>query len=384
MAITDFFGASLGLGGSWGVIVQLFLIVGAVVVVNFVASVALKRLHRSLLQTRTQWDDAMVDAARAPLYWLIWLIGIAFAAEVYQASQTHPAAIFEAIGPLREVGVIALLAWFLLRTIRRVETSVVRLREAAGQTVDRTTVDAIGKLARLTVVITATLVILQTLGFSVAGVLAFGGVGGIAVGFAARDLLANFFGGLTVYLDRPFSVGDWIRSPDRNIEGTVEHIGWRQTRIRTFDQRPLYVPNATFNEISLENPSRMLNRRIWETLGIRYRDADKMAAIVGDVRQMLRQHDAIDPDRTLIVNFTSFGPSSLDFFIYTFTKTTEWVAYHEIKQDVLLKVLAIIDRHGAEIAFPTSTLHLPEAIRLQGAGEEAVAAQRRLPGSASA
>jgi len=85
-------------------------------------------------------------------------------------------------------------------------------------------------LLRASIVITAALVILQNLGFSISGVLAFGGVGGIAVGFAAKDLLANFFGGLTVYMDRPFVVGDWVRSPDKNIEGTVEHIGWRLTR----------------------------------------------------------------------------------------------------------------------------------------------------------
>ena len=115
--------------------------------------------------------------------------------------------------------------------------------------------------------------ILQSLGVSVSGLLAFGGIGGIAVGFAARDLLANFLGGLSIYLDRPFTVGDWIRSPDREIEGTVEEIGWRMTRIRTFDQRPLYVPNSIFASVALENPSRMNNRRIYETLGIRYEDA---------------------------------------------------------------------------------------------------------------
>ena len=117
--------------------------------------------------------------------------------------------------------------------------------------------DAMAKLLRLSVIITAGLVVLQTLGFSISGVLAFGGVGGIAVGFAARDLLANFFGGLMIYLDRPFSVGDWVRSPDRNIEGTVERIGWRLTVIRTFDKRPLYVPNSVFANIAVENPSRM-------------------------------------------------------------------------------------------------------------------------------
>ena len=82
-------------------------------------------------------------------------------------------------------------------------------------------------------------------------------MGGIAVGFAARDLLANFLGGLSIFMDRPFAVGDWIRSPDREIEGTVEDVGWRVTRIRTFDQRPLYVPNSVFSTVALENPSRL-------------------------------------------------------------------------------------------------------------------------------
>jgi MscS family membrane protein len=205
-------------------------------------------------------------------------------------------------------------------------------------------------------------VALQTLGFSVSGVLAFGGVGGIAVGFAARDLLANFFGGLMVYLDRPFSVGDWVRSPDRDIEGFVEKIGWRLTIIRTFDKRPLYVPNATFASIAVENPSRMSNRRIYETIGVRYDDVDKVESIVSEVKAMLQNHPAIDTNQTLIVNFNKFAASSLDFFIYTFTKTVVWTEYHEVKQDVLLRIADIIAKHGAEVAFPTSTLHIPEGI----------------------
>jgi MscS family membrane protein len=181
------------------------------------------------------------------------------------------------------------------------------------------------------------------------------------VGFAAKDMLANFFGGLTIYMDRPFVVGEWIRSPDKDIEGTVEYIGWRHTRVRAFNKNPIYVPNALFTTIVVENPTRMTNRRIKETIGIRYADLDKMAAIVADVKAMLCAHPEIDTSATLIVNFNQFGASSLDFFIYTFTKTVEWVHYHEVKQDVLLKVAAIIQAHGAEIAFPTRTLHLETA-----------------------
>ena len=215
-----------------------------------------------------------------------------------------------------------------------------------------------GKLLRATVAITGTLLVLQAFGVSVSGVLAFGGIGGIAIGFAARDLLANFFGALMIFLDRPFSVGDWVRSPDRDIEGTVEDIGWRLTRIRTFDKRPLYLPNSVFSSLAVENPSRMYNRRIYETIGLRYNDIGMMENIVGAVRTMLQNHHDIDQQQVLMVNFVTFGPSSVDFFIYTFTKTVDWQTYHQVKQDVLLKIANIIDQHDAEIAFPTRTLHV--------------------------
>ncbi len=349
-------------------VIQVFVVVFAALMLDFLQKRLLNRLSARIEKSRQLWDDALFNALRRPLSLMIWVLGISFAADI--VGRQTDAAIFEAVAPLRDVGVIAIIGWFLFRLIGEVENNLVAAKAQQGKEVDRTTVDAIGKLLRLSVIITAALVALQTLGISVSGILAFGGVGGIAIGFAAKDLLANFFGGLMVYLDRPFAVGDWIRSPDRSIEGTVERIGWRLTVIRTFDKRPLYVPNATFTSIAVENPSRMSHRRIYETVGIRYDDARKMAPIIEKVKAMLIAHPEIDENQTLIVNFNSFAPSSLDFFIYTFTHTTNWVKYHGVKQDVLLKVAEIIEAEGAEIAFPTSTIHLahspePETMPLQ-------------------
>jgi MscS family membrane protein len=352
-----------GSDGTWFVVSQVFVVVFVTLLLDFFQKRLLKHLHAKLLQTSRHWDHIFVESMRQPLTLLIWVVGITFAADIL--GKRTDVLVFEAAEPVRSLGVIVALSWFLFRFIRNMEQDILATAAAAGRNVDMTTVDAIGKLLRVSVGITATLMALQTLGFNISGILAFGGIGGIAVGFAAKDLLANFFGGLMIYLDRPFAVGDWIRSPDRNIEGTVEQVGWRLTVIRTFDKRPLYVPNATFSSIAVENPSRMSHRRIYETIGIRYDDAGRMAAIIADVRAMLEAHPDIDATQTLIVNFNSFAPSSLDFFIYTFTRTTNWVRYHEVKQDVLLKVVDIIGRHGAEIAFPTSTLHVPEGVRLQ-------------------
>lgn len=343
---------------SW--VVQVFVVVFATLLINYLANKILSVYQARLLLASSQWDRALITSMRKPLSLLIWIVGILLAADIIRQETLAP--IFAVIPVLRTIGVILCLAWFLSSFIHELTESLVQQKLQENASYDRTTADAIAKLLRLSVIITAVLVTMQSLGFSIAGVLAFGGIGGIAISFAAKDLLANFFGGLMIYLDRPFSVGDWIRSPDRELEGTVEQIGWRLTVIRTFDKRPLYVPNAVFTTVAVENPSRMHNRRIYETIGIRYDDATRMGAIVREVRTMLENHPEIDTGQTLIVNFNEFAASSLNFFIYTFTKTTEWVKYHAIKEDVLLKVIDIISAHGAECAFPTTTVHVPDGV----------------------
>ena len=342
-----------------GWMVQLFAVVFAVALAALAQRLIFARLHARAQRSANVWDDTVIEALRAPLAGLIWVVGLSLAGELVARATQAP--VFAVVPIIRSVAVVALLAWFLVKLIRGMERQAADPAVPFGSNLDDTTINAIGKLLRATVIITASLIGLQALGLSVSGVLAFGGVGGIAVGFAARDLLANFFGGLMVYLDRPFRQGEWIRSPDREIEGTVEHIGWRLTRIRTFDLRALYVPNAVFNQVAIENPSRMLNRRIHETVGVRYDDVAAVPVIVRDVDAMLREHPDIAHDRTLMVYFNAFGPSSLDFFVYCFTRTRVWAEYHAVKQDVLLRIARIVADHGAEVAFPTTTVHLHQA-----------------------
>ncbi|MDX1443549.1 MAG: mechanosensitive ion channel family protein [Gammaproteobacteria bacterium] len=354
--------------GGWGLASQVFTIVFIALVLDFIQRVVIRKMISKAERTRNTWDDAMLDAMRAPLSLLIWLAGITMGAEMV-AKQTE-AVIYDYIDPVRDIGVIMLMTWFLWRLVGRIADNVLKKNREEDANFDQTTVDAISKLLRASILITAVLVAMQTLGYSISGILAFGGVGGIAVGFAARDMLANFFGGMTVYMDKPFKVGDWIRSPDREIEGDVEHIGWRVTRIRTFDKRPIYVPNSVFTTITVENPSRMLHRRIKETVGVRYDDFNKVEKILSDIREMIKSHDGIAQDQTTIINFNSFGASSLDILVYCFTKTTVWTEYHKQKEDVLLKIGQIIEENGAEIAFPTRTLHIPDGLETRsGAGE---------------
>ncbi len=356
--MTNFESWLSGLDREWFWVIQIFFIVLATVFASFFAKRGLARMLGKLGRTRTQWDDIVLIAMTRPLTWMVWLVGLDIAVDVIYIETQSP--IFTYSDSIRNVGIWFCITWFVLAFIRGAEKELTRKSDQ----IDRHTVEAMSKLVRLAVLITSGLVILQTLGFSISGVLAMGGIGGIAIGFAAKDLLANFFGGLIVYLDRPFTVGDWIRSPDRELEGTVEQIGWRITVIRNFESQPIYVPNSVFTSIIVENPSRMANRRIYETIGLRYSDLAGMNKIVEQVNAMLLGHDEIDSSQTMIVNFNEFSDSSVDFFVYCFTKTTKWVKFHQVKQEVMLRIAEVIENNQAEIAFPTSTIQITDPVRI--------------------
>jgi len=349
----------------WGV--ELFAVVTLTLVARGVALRILTVLERHLKKTENAWDDALTGAARAPLSWFILIMGLLWAIDISEGYVDVALFSDENLATVRQLTFIGLAMLFFWRFISRAEERLMAQLlnpdvDTSGR-MDATTLNAVAKLLRLSVVISAALIALPTVGIEITALLAFGGVGGIAIGFAAQDLLANFFGGLMIYLDRPFVIGDWIRSPDREVEGTVEHIGWRLTVVRTFDKRPLYIPNAVFTKLALENPSRMRNRRIKETIGIRYKDADKLRPIVDEVKNMLATHPEIDSSQTMIVNFDAYGGSSLNFFIYTFTKTVNWIEYHRVKEDILFRIIEIVHKHGADFAFPTTTLDGLDVLR---------------------
>lgn len=174
-------------------LLQVVLVVLVVVLANIVSQFLLRYAGKIVRLTSSPWDDALIQAAKRPVPIVIWLVGIAFAASI-MGKETH-AAIIDAVPAVRNIGVVVCLAWFLIRFIRNATNNVVAMHREKSEEMDSTTIDALSKLACLTVIITASLVAMQTLGFSITGVLTAGGISGIAIGFAAKDLLANFFGG---------------------------------------------------------------------------------------------------------------------------------------------------------------------------------------------
>ena len=213
------------LNGEHGWIYQVVIVIAATLVVDLVQRFVVNQLEKRADGTGSPWDDSLMLAVRKPISLFLWVLGITLALEV--AGFHAQNAVTAYVPQIRTVGVIASLGWFLLRWIRKAEGILLQRGGQLGDhRLDITTVQALRKLGSLAVWVVMAIVTLQTLGFNLSAVLTVGGIGGVALGFASRDVVANFFGGLMVYITQPFRVGDWIRSPDRNIEGTVEEIGW--------------------------------------------------------------------------------------------------------------------------------------------------------------
>uniref|UniRef100_UPI003342D443 mechanosensitive ion channel family protein n=1 Tax=Castellaniella defragrans TaxID=75697 RepID=UPI003342D443 len=345
----------------WHTAVLVFGVVLGTLLVGLVVRLVVERLARRVDEVRHVWAHGLLTCASLPAQAVIWVVGLAAAVHVLLdiGEGAGDSALAQAIGPSRDVAIISVLMWFLLRVSTQVQDNMMARARHRGLELDPTAADAVGKLARASIVVTAILMMMQTLGFSIAGLLAFGGVGGIAIGFAAQSLVANLLGGLTIFASRPFKVGEYIIIPGTELMGGVEYIGWRATRLIGFDRKPFYVPNAMFNTQPVINHTRMTNRRIMEDIHIRYVDIDAVPAIVADVRTMLRAHPGVQHD-FFAFNFSSCGTFSLKLFLLAFTVSTDYNEYLNVQEDVLLKIAAIIRGHGAELTGPAYRVDVPQ------------------------
>lgn len=325
---------------------------------------AFKRVLARCQQTPYVWDDALVQALSLPFTFLIWVFAITLFSE-YTLSDFHYSEWSRIMVRVRVASVSLLLLWFIWRFITQIEHRLVK-PATNRKPMDANTVFVTGRFARIVLFVIGVLVLLDNLGIPVTGLLAFGGGGAIVMGIAAQQLLANWFGGVMIFLDKPFKLGDWIQSPDRNIEGKVTFIGWRTTKVMSLDNRPLYIPNAVFNQIVIVNPERMTHRKIDFVIGIRYDDAAIIKDLVKAIESMLRQHPNVDHRESVMAHLMNFGASALDINIACFTRVISSPQWRDVQQDIFFKVIDLVREHKAQFAFPTVTTHIPDGISIRG------------------
>ena len=216
-------------------------------------------------------------------------------------------------------------------------------------------VNLLGRVYTILALLITTAVLMVNFGIPSAAIATLLGGAGIGFTFATQQISQNFLSGFMLFFNRPFKEGDWINTD--NLQGTVESIGWYYTRIRTFDRRPLHIPNSIFATKPIENPGQMYNRRILANISLRYEDIDKIAEITNQVKEHLKDHPQIDQDQIILVNFNQWDASSINMMVYCFTKTTIWAEWLDIQQSIFLDIAGIVKTSGAEFALNGMTLY---------------------------
>ncbi|WP_227935640.1 mechanosensitive ion channel family protein [Alkalihalobacillus deserti] len=251
--------------------------------------------------------------------------------------------------------IIILIGWGLYNYTS--EHSMAFFRFARNSDVEESMlIPFVSKVLRFAVIALTIVVIASEWGYEISGFIAGLGLGGLAFALAAQDTIGNFFGGIIIVTEKPFSKGDWIQTP--SVEGTVEDINFRSTQIRTFADSVITIPNSKLANEPITNWSEMGKRRVSFSIGLTYSTPqEKVEKCARKIEEVLRLHEGVDQD-LIMVRFNEFNDSSLDIFIYYFTKTTMWTEWFKIKEDVNFKIMNILEEENVTIAFPTRSIHM--------------------------
>ncbi|MDQ6987884.1 MAG: mechanosensitive ion channel family protein [Mariprofundaceae bacterium] len=309
-------------------------------------------------RTETQLDNLLLEVAEKPAGWLLYTLGILATLHTLNP----PAAIFPIMPLIDQIGRVLTLfvgAWFLWRLIDGL-AAYFRARAAATESsLDDQLVPFVAKTLKIFTAITAVLVVAQNMGYSISGLIASLGIGGIAVAMAARDTIANVFGSVMILIDRPFTIGDWVKT--KEFEGVVEEIGFRSTRIRTFAQTLVNVPNSMLANMVIDNIDARARRRVKMRIGLTYDTTPKqMQQAIEGIEAILAQHAGVDQQFKL-VKFDEFEDSSLSLFLYYFSASTDWGEYLQVRQEVNMQIMQLLESLQLNFAFPTRTVHLEQS-----------------------
>ncbi len=308
-------------------------------------------------RTKTDIDDQLLEALEKPLEFGFVIIGLYIGGQVLP----FPDEVGVIFDRLIRSFIALILFWAIYRSIDPLSSLMDRGIELMGSVSMRDTMKGFFvKLGKFIVAALGVAAVFQEWGFNVAAVLGSLGLVGMAVALGAKDFIANLFAGLTIFLDRMFEKGNWIQTPD--VDGNVEDIGFRATKIRRFDKALVTIPNSRLAGEALINFSRMTNRRIYWKIGVEYRTTkEQLQLIIQDIKEYLNTSEDFetDPAKTKTFVFVdSFGASSIDIMVYCFTKTTVWGEWLACKERLGYTIKDIVEGRGTAFAFPSTSLYV--------------------------
>lgn len=251
--------------------------------------------------------------------------------------------------------------WIAMSVLKKIENDV-SIKQQSLSTEFNTAIDSVFMFLRGAIYVYFVFVVMRLLNLDYLADSLFttGAVGAIAISFAARDSIANIFGGCMILFDRPFRIGDYITSPDRNIEGVVERIGWRVTLVRTPSKSVKYIPNSLFTTLTIENSTRRTHRRLNFTVGVRYGDFNKIRSICDDIEALMEKVEYIDKRLANYCTLNALGDFSINLLLNVYIKPMSMREFNKCREDFLFGVVEVVKKHDADFPFPTTTLDVPE------------------------
>jgi len=348
----DFLGAS-----KWHYILALLVLILGFALKKFLEVVVIRWLLKVFSRTSIKYDEMVVEALGKPLsaFVIVGCVYLATSIIALDLDLNHVSWLL--IHKTYLVAVGAVIVWALYRLVDVFASYLDDAVSADDSSVKGQFVPVIKQSLRIFTVIIGLLTILASLDVDIKAMLGGLGIGGVAIALAAQDAVGNFIGTLSIFTDRPFKVGDWIIVGDK-IDGNVEQIGFRSTKVRTWPKTLMSIPNKVLATEIIDNWSRMNKRRVKMTVGVTYSTTpEQMETLVRRIREMLTQDDGVNQE-FMLVRFTDFGASSLDVFLYYFTKSVKWAEHLEVRERVNLSIMRIIRDMGLSIAFPTRSIHV--------------------------
>ncbi|OEH94388.1 mechanosensitive ion channel family protein [Bacillus solimangrovi] len=331
--------------------IALLILLVFLLIRKIIATRIIKASLKLTSRTKTNLDDNIVRSYEKPLRVFIIVIGL-YLACIYLPLETNQ---INLINKVFKSMIIVTIFWGIYNLTNSYSTFIVDIGKRMGLTIDELLVPFLTRITRPLILLCGVTIIADLWNYNISVLVTGLGIGGLAFALAAQDALKNIFGGVIIITEKPFKKGDWIQTP--SVEGTVEGITFRSTLIRTFAQALVTIPNSKLSNEAITNWTKMGKRRITFNLGVEYRTPKaKIERVIFKIEQMLKTHEEIDQE-TIFVKFNEFSESSLDIFLYFFTKTTNWEKWLDVKQDCNLRIIEILEEEGVQIAFPSQSLY---------------------------
>lgn len=307
-------------------------------------------------KTPTEYDNKLVLAFQKPVAAILvltgfYLAGLYLLGEVSYLQKYDYLEVF--VSRLFRSAIIVLISQGLFNLVSTTSGLIIKI--GTTYDLDKLFLSLLSKTLKVIIVAISLTVLVQEWGYDITGFIAGLGIGGLAFALAAQDTIANIFGGIVIITEKPFTIGDWVVAGD--VEGTVEDITFRSTKIRTFAQAQITMPNSALAKQPITNWTRMGRRRVTFSLGVDYTTPrHTLERCIKRIRDLLTNHPDVHP-ATIFANFEKFGDRGLDIYIYFFTKTTVWGEWLNVREKILFKIMEILESEGVAVALPARTIY---------------------------